>query len=223
MTSGGEGGASTEDRECEPNLVQPNEVVVLGDSFFATTHEVTGYIEASARADGVISEGERYRDYSNLSSNALALGAPGIAGQYANAQADSNVRVVIMNGGGADVLLGTCDVVEAECPVISEALLAFEDLLSQMSADGVGAVVFVGYPDPQITEVREMMEVLLPLLESACTQRPSFCHYLDLQAVFAGRQDDYLLPDGLNPTSLGAQASAVAIWDLMGEACIAQN
>lgn len=194
----------------------------MGDSFFATTHEVTGYLEALARSAGVLAEGERYRDYSSLIESALAFPAPGITSQYETAQTESQVRVVLMNGGGADVLLGSCDVVDDQCPLLVDAALALETLLAQMAADGVEEVVFVGYPDPAPADVREKMDALRPLLEQACSESPVPCEWLDLRPTFSENEAAYLEADGLNPTSLGAQVSAAAIWAAMQDACIAQ-
>jgi hypothetical protein len=204
-------------------MLVASEVVVLGDSYFATTHEVTGYLEALAREDGALSAGERLRDYSNLTSNALAWMGFGIASQYENAQAESEIGVVIMNGGGADVLLGSCDEVNAECPVIMDAARALETLFVQMNTDGVEQIVFVGYPNPVPDDISAKMSVLRPLLEQACSASAVPCVWLDLRPTIDGREAEFILPDGINPPSAGAEASARAIWNVMKESCIGRS
>lgn len=218
---GGGGMESDPPSVCEPSGISGNEVIILGDSFFAMSHEVTAHLEALARGAGVLSDVERYRDYSNLTENSLASES-GILAQYYLARDDAPVSVVIMNGGGADLLIGTCDPVDAECPAILDAATALGEVFAEMAIDGVDEVVFVSYPDPQIPELLEKMEVLRPLLEEQCASSEVPCSFLELQPVFSGKEDEYIAEDGLNPTSEGAQAAAGAIWELMVDSCIAQ-
>lgn len=219
----GAGGTAGQASVCERGVVAPNEVLVLGDSFLATSHQITAFLEAEARDALVLQTGDRYRDSSRLVANALALsGNKGVADQYASAAADTPVRVAIMNGGGADVLLGSCDAPEAECPVLLAAAEAFAELLGTMAEDGVEDVVFVGYPDPEPEAALGKMNALRPLLESACASSPVPCHWVDLRPVFSGHYDEYVLADGLNPSEAGSKAAAEAIWSLMEAECIAQ-
>jgi hypothetical protein len=221
LTSGSGGAAQVP--VCEPSGVAGNEVVILGDTFFATTHEVTAYLETEAREAGVLSAGERYRDYSNMTSNSLGVPGDGILGQYQAARDEAPVEVVILNGGGADVLIGTCDdPVDSECPLLVDAAGALDAVFQEMSADGVSAILFVGYPDPQVPEVREEMDALRPLLEAACQASAAPCSFLDLRESFSGKEGEYIAEDGLNPTSLGSAVAASAIWQLMVDGCIAQ-
>ncbi len=216
--SGGLGGSDA----CERGRTAANEMLVIGDSFFATSHQITGYVESLARTAGALPAGARYRDNSNLVSNALALNGNGIADQYSRGVAESQVKVVLMNGGGADVLLGSCNSPDANCPVIAAAASALQDLLRQMASDGVQHVLYAGYPDPVDATVRAKMSALRPLVQSACDNAPLPCHFVDLRPVFAGHYGEYIQGDGLNPTDAGAQASASAIWATMQSDCIAQ-
>jgi hypothetical protein len=67
-----------------------------------------------------------------------------------------------------------------------------------------------------------MIDVLRPLIQASCAASPVTCHWLDLRPTFAGHYADYILPDGINPTQAGSEASAAAIWSLMQQRCIAQ-
>lgn len=189
-----------------------NEVVLVGDSFFAADHGITAFLEAMARQSGTLAAGERYRDHSSLLGNTLALLGGGIEDQYAAAAAESPVRAVIMNGGGADVLMGSCEVLAPDCPLLAEAAAAASSLFRRMAADGVRHVVYAFYPDPADATLRAELDALRPLLASACEASPAPCRFVDLRATFAGHELLYLDADGTQPTAEGAQASAAAIW-----------
>jgi hypothetical protein len=197
-------------------------VVVLGDSFFGASHQITAYLEDLARASGALAVGERYRDYSAVRDNSLALGSNGIAAQYSAAAAEAPVEVVIMNGGGTDVLAGSCATPTSDCPVIVDASIAAEAVLSQMATDGVAHVVYAFYPDPVDVELRAKVDALRPLIESVCQASPAPCHFIDLRSTFGSFYEEYIQPDGINPTAAGSQATAAAIWETMQTNCIAQ-
>lgn len=207
---------------CRTGTSSANEVVVLGDTFFATSHQITAYLEDLARGAGALETGERYRDLSRLSANALALSSAGIMDQYRDAASDAPVRVVVMNGGGADALLGSCEGDLQSCPVLTAAAAALDDVFAAMAADGVTGVVFAGYPDPQLDGVRQKIDVLRPLLEASCAGSPVPCHWVDLREPFYGHYDTYVLADGMNPTDEGSRVSATAIWAALEEHCLAQ-
>jgi hypothetical protein len=206
--------------DCPESHVAANEVIVLGDSFVAVNHNLTAFLEDFARQSGALSAGERYRDYSSLVANTLALGGNGIADQFERANADSPVRVVIMNGGGADVLVGSCESLTPDCPLIREAVDAAGALLASMADAGVEHVVYAFYPDPTDPELREGIDVLRPLIETACAESPVPCHWIDLRSTFAGAESTYVAADGMNPTREGARASAETIWETLRRACI---
>src|SRR5690606_8094912 len=172
-------GRTSGERACESaGTVAAKEVLLLGDSFFATSHQITAYLEDMARSSGVLQAGDRYRDHSRLTENALAFAGEGLLSQYQEAAAEVAAQVVIMNGGGADVLLGTCDPLDESCPLLLDAVLAFETLLGLMAQDDVADVIYVAYPDPQVEAVMERMDVLRPMLEEVCITSPAPCHWL---------------------------------------------
>lgn len=219
----GSAGGSGNEADCENSgTVSANEVVLIGDSFFANSHQITAYLEDLARSAGVLQTGDRYRDHSRLTENALAFPGEGLLSQYQEAATDVAAKVVIMNGGGADVLLGTCDPVDESCPLLLDAALAFDSLLALMAQDEVADVVYVAYPDPQIEEVKQRMDALRPMLEEVCVASPVRCLWVDLRPIFEGNYASYILDDGFNPTPAGSQSSATAIWDAMQQSCVAQ-
>lgn len=205
---------------CEPSGVAANQVLLIGDSFFALSHQITAYLEELARDSGVLHAGERYRDNSSLLDNALALDGNGIEGQYTSGKAEADVKVVVMSGGGADILLGSCEAPISECPLLANAVLAAEQLLARMAEDGVEDIVFVYYPDPTDAGLREKVDTLRPLLQAACADHPTRCHWVDLRRAFEGHPA-YLV-DGINPSAAGSRASAAEIWSAMRHSCVAQ-
>lgn len=206
--------------ECPTGEIEANEVLLIGDSFFAASHQITAFLEDLAREGGALSAGERYRDNSSPVVN--SLGGGDIANQYTAGLAEAPVKLVIMSGGGVDVLLGSCETPDAECPVIADAAAAARELLNRMAADGVLDVLYVSYPDPVDLALREKVDALRPLLQSACEESVTPCHWVDLRTAFEGRYEEYVQPDGINPTAAGSQASALQIWETLRANCIAQ-
>ena len=214
----GPGGGSM----CATGEVEPNQVLVIGDSFFAISHQVTAYLEQLARDAGVLEVGARYRDNSTTTENGLAMGGNGIAAQYRKGVEEAGVEIVIMIGGGPDVLLSSCEAPVAECPALVAAADAAETLLAQMATDGVSAVVYAFYPDPVDAAMRERMDALRLLIEGVCAESPVPCHWVDLRPVLADPNAGYLSSDGLIPTAAGSEATADVIWATMQAECIAQ-
>jgi hypothetical protein len=206
---------------CASSEIAGPQVIVLGDTFMALTHQITVELENVARARGALPADQSYRDQSTVINNAFALGGTGLADQYSRAIADAPVKVVIMNGGGSDVLRGICASPVESCPVITEAVDGARQLFAQMAADGVEHVVYAYYPDPTITAVREKVDAMRPLMQAACNDSAVPCHWVDLRTVFSGHAE-YMAGDGLDPTTAGSQASAIAIDDTMQRLCITQ-
>jgi hypothetical protein len=197
-------------------------MLVIGDILFGATHQATAYLEDLARAAGALPAGERYRDNSSPQNCALAYGGNGILTQYAAAAADSPVKVVIMDGGGADVLDGSCPTATPDCPLVVNASAAAQDLLARMAADGVQNVVYVFYANPATSDLQAVMDVLRPLIQADCAASAVPCHWLDLRPLYEGNYALYRQPDGITPTAAGSQAVAVAIWSVLQANCIAQ-
>jgi hypothetical protein len=199
--------------ECSAGEVADTELVVLGDSFFATSHQITDELESVAREKGVLAADVEYRDYSNLTVNGLDNG--GIESQYEVAVTEGEIGLIVMNGGGADVLAATCETAES-CPALTAAVAALEELFRTMADGGVRQVVYAFYPDPVDTTIKARMDVLRPLVQTACTESPVPCLWLDLRDTFAGNYAEYVMADGLNPTDAGSRAAAEAIWSAIG-------
>jgi hypothetical protein len=197
-------------------------VVVLGDTFMALTHEVTTGLEALARASGVLATGQSLRDESSATNNALAVGGNGILEQYLRATEAAPVSVVITNGGGADVIGAVCDEPPtAACEPLAAAAAGARDFFARAAEDGVAHIVYAFYPNPMDEAYRARMDVLRPMIESACAESTAPCHFVDLRPVFEDNYAEYITSAGINPTSAGSEAAAAAIWAAMQTYCIA--
>lgn len=215
---GGAGGEASDD--CAAGRVAGNEVVVLGDSFFASNPQTVLHLNNLARAEGVLGADEGFRNYTRITENGLAFGDQGIPEQYDAALADGRVSLVVMNGGGADMLAATCD--PNDCSTWPEAASELTALFERMASEGVLAVVFAAYPDPVDPTLRARMDAFRPFLEESCRTSSVPCRWLDLRQTFEGRYAEYILPDGLNPTNNGATATAEAIWAELQDTCWAK-
>jgi len=207
---------------CVRGQVTGSEVLLVGDALLAS-HQVTTDLQDLAHQAGSLGASDLYRDNSSIPGNSLALTTPNIASQYVQGQASSPVKVVIMDGGGADVLGGTCSSpVTASCPLLVNAAVAAEQLLAQMAQEGVQQVVYFFYADHADPVVLAKTDLLRPLIQSACENSPVPCHWLDLRPTYAGHSSEYIQADGISPTNAGAAAIAAAIWATMQQNCVAQ-
>jgi hypothetical protein len=219
----GAAGAAGSSFACTPSGVNGNEILVLGDLFIATNHQITAYLEDRAREAGTLQSGERFRDYSTFTNNSLALAGEHIADQYSKGQSEGTSKVVILCGGGSDVLGGYCaSPPTSDCQSLVAAAAAANDLLAQMATDGIQDVVWFFYPDPTDTALAAKLDVLRPMVQSACENSSVPCHWVDLRDTFSGHYSEYLSSDGKSPTAAGSQATADTIWAVMQQACIAQ-
>ena len=200
-------------------------MLVIGDSFFALSGAITNDLEVHARAAGALGSNENYRENA-VSGTRLAGGfSPTIPEQYANGRQAGSVKVVIMDGGGNDMLQGSCsNPPNSSCADIQNAVNAANSLMNQMAADGVESVIYAFYPDPVgNSTLQARLDVLRPLMQQVSGNSPvPTSLFLDLRSVWQGHYSEYALSDGIHPTAAGSQATADAIWNLMQQNCIAQ-
>lgn len=224
--SGGVGGSAGAE-PCPRGEVAADEVVVLGDVFLAD-HQITTNLEGLARNAEALGSDESYRDYSSSTENVLSIGNSLLKNRYAAAQAESPVKVVIMDAGGPDLLMGSCGTTPTpDCQLMVDVVAAAEELLAQMADDGVEHVVWFYYPDPSDEALRAKVQTLRPLAQEICesstVQNAMPCHWLDLRDTFNvdDHYDEYMQTDFV-ATEAGARAAASAIWSAMESDCVAQ-
>lgn len=200
-------------------------MVIVGDSFYALSGEITNALENRARSSGALGAGENYRENA-VSGTRLSGGfSPNIPQQYANARQAGQVKVVIMDGGGNDMLQGSCsNPPNASCTDIQNAVNAADNLFDQMAMDGVEYLIYTFYPDPVgNSQLQSRLDVLRPLIRQEVESSPvPTSLFIDLRPVFAGNYSQYVLSDGIHPSTAGSNATADAIWDVMQDYCIAQ-
>lgn len=202
-----------------PIVVKGSEILVIGESFIAMSHEITRFLQTSIRNAGIIGSSESIRDNSVSGMRLAGGGSPTIPQQYANGASAGQVRYVVMDGGGNDCLGGSCsNPPTSSCTDLQNAYNAAKNLLTKMGNDGVRKVVWFWYPDPQqdLGGLQAKLNVLRPMIQGLVegSTNPK-CYWLDLRPVFAGKYSQYITGDGIHPTSAGCQATADAVWALM--------
>jgi len=152
---------------CVKGTVTPDEVIMLGDSYMAPPPfgDVGANIIAAAQKAGALKAGVKYREY-YVAGAAVNNGAGtlNIPYQYnTSAKMDATVtnpkdiKVVIMDGGGNDVLIDqrSCLTDATEAALMADTACqnavngagnAMDKLWKEMAADGVKQIVYYFYP-----------------------------------------------------------------------------
>ena len=237
--SGGAGGNATQ----PPCVTKPSQVVLIGDSYVNWgTH--------TFQADLARESGETWRMYA-IGGASMATGGitTMIPAQFENAvRADRDIRVVVMDGGGNDILVPASSWVGgsdcknsadapslAVCRQIVQTSLEREQVLMERMADvGVKDVVFFFYPIvPNNTFLggrnpNAIATWALPQVKAGCdatyerTGGRLRCHFVDMVPVFQDHPD-YFTAGDIHPNTKGSAAMAKTIWATMKSACIAQK
>lgn len=213
-------GAAAPGATCERGKVKADEVVFIGESFIAQTGAIPRLTSQLARDAGTIGMNESYRSFA-VSGTQLTTGE--IPMQYANAKAAGPVKVILMDGGGNDLLFSSrcASSYDDSC---KEIVMVVDTLFKQMGADGVKDVVYFFYPDPMGigASIKDAMDILRPEMKKLCdgTQEVR-CVWVDQRESWMGHYGTYT-SDGIHPTEEGAQVSSKQIWDAMVANCIAQ-
>ncbi len=254
---GGEWPQEPVDQEPQPNLelchLKGSEVVVLGDSYIALdpsylpgdTHPFVRNLEELARAAGALGADDSYRRYAQ-SGASLAYG-PFIPEQFEKAvQDDANIKVVIMDGGGNDVLVNNraCLEFKTEAEIaanegcvaaVDKAIEAGQKLFDRAVEAGVQAVIYFFYPHlPGLgrggigagTYPNTVLDYAVPRVKDFCVSQTKIpCHFIDMRGPFDsdgdGWSDDGLINiDGIHPTAEGSKIMASEAWDVMQAQCI---
>lgn len=202
-------------------------MVWIGDSdFVAGDSGIRHGVEDRAREAGALADGDEYRAYYGGGAQ-VANGD--IPGQYDSAKAaDPDIAVVVMDGGGNDIGAGHPECLtspppgNAACVTVWDGILAALDTLwDEMEADGVSAIVFMGYPHLGIAGGNENVDYSTPRIQPACEGRTApACVFVDPRTAFEGQS--YLEPDGIHPNAAGQDVLAGLLWDAMDANGIAQ-
>lgn len=208
---------------CEPQLEERDCVVMLGDSIFALSEDETAYLEDLS--------GHIYRHYyqngAQLEGGSI-IARDDIEDQYDDAIRDGDIRTIIMDGGGNDMLLGG-DMEYSE-ELEAEIIAAWNRILDKAARDGVENVVIQGYymTDTGGVTVEDLVR-MENYLEAAGEERGLNLVYVNpsTDSWFASRRpSQYTTFDGIHPTEAASERLANMVWDAMvannieqGEGC----
>jgi hypothetical protein len=218
-----------------PCMKKSSEVVFIGDSYinYVVAHTLLStLIEQRAMKDGALQAGQTYRNYAVPGT---ALAAPNLLGeippQFDQAvAADPDIKFVIMDGGGNDVLLDNMQCLaagsdkNAQCQmVVANTLMAGTALMTKMRTANVSDVIYFFYPHvPDGGD--DINDYALGMLQSSAKslETPTFGTFvIDLIPVFDGHAD-WFASDNIHANDMGENAIADSIWKVMKDNCIAQ-
>lgn len=216
-------GSTTGELSCESSEIPSDQLVVLGDSLIELSG-MTGFLEELARADGALGPEQSYRDQASATTSFLAQNAFSISSQYQAASEQGPVRGIVMNGGATDMMQAGCsDPPTGDCSLIVNAMAGAQAMLDKMANDGVEALIYAFYANPVNNPGLEArLDLLRPLMQTACEESRVPCHFIDLRAAFEGHYDEYVGPDGIVFSEQGARAAAQQIYGVMRDSCIAR-
>lgn len=206
---------------CVKGAVRASEVVFIGESFIAQTGAIPRLTTELARQAGTIAMNESYRSFA-VSGTQLTTGD--IPNQYTRAKAAGAVKVILMDGGGNDLLFGTNRCMGSFDAGCKEVVDVVAKLFATFHADGVKDVVYFFYPDPMGigAQIKAAMDILRPEMKKLCDGTTDVrCIWVDQRKSWDGNYDKFT-SDGIHPTEAGAMASAKQIWDAMVAYCVAQ-
>jgi lysophospholipase L1-like esterase len=227
--TGGAGGTTT----APPCITNPQQVVIIGDSY------VTGASSPALQPAlaALVPDAASYRNYAVAGTS---MGNGQIPSQFDTAaQQNPDINLVIMTGGGNDVLvlnrqcLSAGSSTNAQCQgVIQTAIDAATTMFQKMHTVGVSDVIYFFYPHLPTTSLlggayaNEILDYSYPLTKASCddalAQVGVACHFIDLRPVFEGHTD-YIGLDGVHPTAAGQAAIAGAIAQTMQRDCLGQT
>lgn len=236
-----------------------NEVAVLGDSYIDLSGDFTTLLQNHARSAGALAANDTYVDFavSGASMAPPKTGeplVPTIPTQFPDAVAEAKkrgskgIKVVIMTGGGNDVLINERSCLEktsvadaAKDPVCSgtvdAVLTEAQKLFDAAVEEGVKATVYFFYPHlPALSPLgslvkgsrpNNMLDYSLPRARELCEkQTKAPCYFVDMVPAFddprnPGQPRSGLISvDGIHPTLEGSKILAAEVWKVMQAKCV---
>ncbi len=217
---GGVGGLASNSRVSDADNDQ---VVTLGDSIFALSGELQGFLEGYA--------GETFRRYT-LSGAELEGGiiATSVYDQYAIAKNDNpDIETIVMDGGGNDILIPAIMFDPYNCKTqwyqfgrlsstcknfIDDLYVDAVNLLNTMHADGVDNVIYLGYYYTKnglflLDSMEEAVDYGDWRLGQACAFSAANCTFVDPRSTI---RDSDIIVDGIHPNTNGSHKLANLVW-----------
>jgi lysophospholipase L1-like esterase len=222
-----------------PCVKAGDEVVFIGDSYsnYAVAHRpLADFMEQLAVKDGALMSGQNYR---NLAVAGTTLAAPpaAIPGQWEDAKRTKPIKVLVMSGGGNDVLINNqqCRPEGSEqrtdCKmVVQNSVDTAKMMIQDMKAAGVTDVIYFWYPHipggllTGYESGASMSDYTFPMLKSqaeAASTETFHAQMIPMVKIFEGHPN-YFYSDGLHANDTGEAKIAEEIWRVMKENCIGQ-
>lgn len=203
-----------------------NRVVNVGDSIFALSGEIQGYLHAW--------KGKTFRRYSTSGAeiNGGDVIAPSVYNQYAIARGDnSNIDTILMDGGGNDILLPVILLFDpynckrdwwewrlsSSCKnLINDIYVDAVNLLNNMHADGVDNVVYLGYYytkdsliSGNLSRLKDAINYGDSKMAQACSYSAANCTFVDPRSTI---NNSDIISDGIHPNTSGSYKLANLLW-----------
>ena len=186
----------------------PTTKMIIGDSIFALSGDVRDFLEDSL--DESIDSYARVGCQMN-GGNFICSSLYAVPRQYARSD-KRGIETVIMNGGGNDFLLGegaSCG--NGPTDACKEILFAVEEtisgLVSDMQADGIDEIVFMGYYDTTASTENNALNDYS--MEYKIANYPAMgIKFVDTRYAFRGNERSYIQSDGIHPTAAGSRVLA---------------
>jgi lysophospholipase L1-like esterase len=203
-----------------------DKVLFLGDSIFALSGEIQSRLHSY--------HGKTFRNYTT--SGAELIGgaiAPSVEQQFWTAEADDpNSTVLVMNGGGNDILIPAIALDPYDCMTqwyefgrlssrcksyIDDIYVDGVDLLNDVRAAGVQQIVYLGYYYTKnglilADDLQEAIDYGDGRLRQACENAVVSCTFVDPRSTI---RDGDITADGVHPNATGSRKLADLIWPVL--------
>ena len=200
----GSGGAGS----CPHVELKGNDICTIGDSWIQIPGNQVTTLQNHMKAAGVIPQGDNF-DRRERSGSALSA----IIGTYDSMP--SNCKILVMDGGGIDLISTPAGDQGAITPVVNK----FKDFLAKLKTDGyVQHVIYSLYP--VIPGAPTLNANMKPGFSAACEASEVDCHLVDLEPLFMGQH--FPPSDQLHSDMAGGVIIGDAWWKAMQQNCIAQ-
>jgi lysophospholipase L1-like esterase len=231
--------AGSGEEPCVKGTVDGSQLIFIGDSFLAApTSNIAFELEALMMASGssAYSEAPRFRQLVGTTMEQI------VAQYDTEHELDPDIKVVIANGGGNDVLVTDRSCLLEAPPAntgcaatVENALEHARALMAKAQAHGVEHIVYFFYPHEPTTglfqgdapAINDSLDYAEPMARAICESSP-ICTFVSLSEAAgdtpgSGYVDrGYHDLDGTHPSPAGSKFFAEAIWSEMVEHCIAQ-
>jgi lysophospholipase L1-like esterase len=222
-----------------PCVAAGKEVWFIGDSYsnyFVAHSPLATLVGDRAKKDMALKSTDSYRDLA-VAGTTLAAPPAAIQGQWNDNKSMKPIKVVVMTGGGNDVLINNPQCrpegseKQAECMMVVQASLdVAKEMFASMKTEGVTDVIYFWYPHipggaltggETGTSISDYTYPMLEAVAKAATTDTFHVFMVPTVAIFEGHPE-YFFSDGLHANDTGEGKIADAVWSVMKDNCIGQ-